>query len=196
MTSSPGRRPDRGRGADGRPGYIPDMAAARSDVIDLGRLQLARGEGKRLRLGVAPGDFDLSGEPFSLDPAQPEATLEVSHLASGGYALRLRFDASLSGRCMRCLEPALPTLEIDVREVDQPGGGEELQSPYVDAAGELDLQAWSRDAVLLALPAQVTCRPDCAGLCPICGEDLNINAHEHEREPDPRWAKLRELKLE
>jgi uncharacterized protein len=172
------------------------MAATRSDVLDLGRLRLARGEGKRLQLTVAPGDFDLSGERYALDPAQPEATLDISHLASGGYALRLRLDAQLSGRCVRCLQPAVPRLEIDVREVDQPGGGEELQSPYVSPLGELDLQAWARDAILLSLPAQVTCRPDCAGLCPECGEDLNDHPHEHERAPDPRWAKLRELELE
>lgn len=170
--------------------------AARADVLDLGRLRLARGEGRRLALAVAPGDFDLTGEPLVLDPAQPDATLDVSHMASGGYALRLRFTAALSGRCMRCLEPAVPTLEIDVREVDQPGGGEELQSPYVNPVGELDLQAWARDSIVLALPAQVTCRPDCAGLCPVCGEDLNANPHEHERAPDPRWAKLRELRLD
>ena len=79
-----------------------------------------------------------------------------------------------------------------------PGGGDELQSPYLDEAGELDLAAWARDALSLTVPDQITCRPDCAGLCPICGEDLNTAGpeHQHEREPDPRWAKLRELKLD
>jgi uncharacterized protein len=43
----------------------------------------------------------------------------------------------------------------------------------------------------------VLCRPDCAGLCPVCGEDLNAAGpdHAHEREPDPRWAALRDLNL-
>ena len=73
--------------------------------------------------------------------------------------------------------------------------GDELSSPYV-TDGELDLRAWARDALVLALPAQITCRPDCAGLCPQCGENLNEHPdHAHEREPDPRWAKLSELKL-
>ena len=62
----------------------------------------------------------------------------------------------------------------------------------------LDLHAWAHDAYALALPAQVVCREDCAGLCPECGENLNAAGpgHAHEREPDPRWAKLRELRLE
>jgi uncharacterized protein len=70
-----------------------------------------------------------------------------------------------------------------------------MSSPYVDDE-HLDLEAWTRDALSLALPTQIVCRPDCAGLCPRCGANLNDEpGHEHEPEPDPRWAKLRELKL-
>ena len=62
----------------------------------------------------------------------------------------------------------------------------------------LDLHSWARDALALTLPAKVLCRPDCAGLCPVCGVDLNHadDDHAHEREPDPRWAKLTELRFD
>ncbi len=54
-----------------------------------------------------------------------------------------------------------------------------------------------RDALALALPAQIVCRPDCLGLCSVCGANLNDDPeHAHERAPDPRWAKLSELKLD
>ena len=98
---------------------------------------------------------------------------------------------------MRCLADAEPTFEVQAREVSQPGGGEELQSPYVEA-GVLDVRAWARDALALALPTQILCRPDCAGLCAICGADLNQAGpdHVHDRPPDPRWAKLAELKFD
>ena len=98
---------------------------------------------------------------------------------------------------MRCLEDAADQLSIDAREVDQPGGGEELSSPYLDEE-QLDVSGWARDALALALPAQIVCREDCLGLCAVCGENLNEAGpeHAHEREPDPRWAALRELKLE
>jgi uncharacterized protein len=100
---------------------------------------------------------------------------------------------------MRCLEPAEVAVEVDAREVDQPSSrDEELLSPYV-TEGVLDLNAWAHDALALALPSQIRCRPDCAGLCPICGESLNDaepGAHDHPADPDPRWAKLRELKLD
>ena len=59
------------------------------------------------------------------------------------------------------------------------------------------MRAWTHDALALALPTQILCRADCAGLCPKCGVNLNEHPdHEHEPEPDPRWAKLSELKLD
>ena len=98
---------------------------------------------------------------------------------------------------MRCLEGAGHELDVDAREIDQPGGGEELSSPYVNG-DELDVKSWARDALALALPVQIVCREDCLGLCAVCGANLNEAGpdHAHEREPDPRWAALRELKLD
>jgi len=98
---------------------------------------------------------------------------------------------------MRCLEAAHPAVVVDSREIDQPGGGESLSSPYL-TADELDLGGWLRDAAALALPVQIVCRQDCLGLCAVCGENLNTAGpeHAHELEPDPRWAALRELKLD
>ena len=62
----------------------------------------------------------------------------------------------------------------------------------------LDVEAWARDALALSMPVQVLCREDCAGLCPECAANLNEAGpeHHHESAPDPRWAKLRELRLE
>lgn len=169
----------------------------RTDTFDLGGLHLSAGEGRRLTLSVAIEPLLLGGERYPVMPDLVATTLDVSRTNANGYALRLRFEATVTGPCMRCLEPADPTFEIDAREVSQPGGGEELSSPYVEDS-KLDLRAWARDALALALPATLLCRADCAGLCPICGENLNLAAsgHEHEREPDPRWAKLSELRFE
>jgi uncharacterized protein len=171
--------------------------AAPTDIFDLGRLRLSSGEGRRLTVGVRLGDFDFGGEHYGVEPALVDATLDISRMTAGGYALRLRFDAGLTGPCMRCLEPAAPVTSVDVREVHQPGGGEELTSPYVHDE-ELDVAAWAHDAYALALPAQVVCTPECAGLCPECGANLNTAGadHHHDAAPDPRWAKLRELRLD
>ena len=171
--------------------------AARTDSFDLGRLRLTSGEGRRLTLEVALDPLQFGGETYSVTPDLAEAVLDISRTTHNGHALRLRFDATLVGPCMRCLEPAQPAISVDSREIDQPGDVEELQSPYV-ADDVLDVHAWARDALALALPAQLLCREECAGLCAVCGVDLNTAGpeHAHEREPDPRWAKLSELKLD
>jgi len=171
---------------------------ARTDAIDLGSLRLTAGEGRRLDAEVAVEPFRYGGDPYRLAEGERIAVrVDISCMTARGYALRLRGRAGLRGPCMRCLRDAAPTVELDVREVDQPGGGDELSSPYV-AAEELDLRAWTRDAIALALPGQITCRPDCPGLCPECGVLLDQAGpeHGHARPPDPRWEKLRELKLE
>jgi uncharacterized protein len=169
----------------------------RTDSVDLGRLQLTSGEGRRLDVDVALGGFKFGDEHYVAQPERVEALLEVSRMTGAGLALRLRFSASLVGPCVRCLASAAPSFDVDVREINQPGGGEELQSPYLDELDVLDLTAWARDSYVLALPQQLLCRPACAGLCPECGADLNADpAHAHEREPDPRWAALRELRLD
>ena len=169
----------------------------RTDLFDLGALRLSAGEGRRAELWVEIDPFMLGGEPYPVEPALVAAHLDISRTTGDGYALRLRFRGSLAGPCMRCLEPGTPSYEVDSREVSQPGGSDELDSPYVDR-GVLDLHAWARDALALALSAKVLCREDCAGLCPRCGADLNTAGadHHHEREPDPRWAKLSELRFD
>jgi uncharacterized protein len=165
--------------------------------LDLASLRLSSGEGRRLDLPVRIEALQLGGERYGAEPDRIPARLDVSRMSGGGYALRLRFGATLTGPCMRCLKDARGEVDVDAREVNVPGGGEELSSPYVKDE-TLDLSAWARDAFALALPTQVLCREDCAGLCPVCAADLNEAGpeHQHEREPDPRWAKLRELKLE
>ncbi|MGI8623165.1 MAG: YceD family protein [Solirubrobacteraceae bacterium] len=169
----------------------------RTDSFALDRLALRSGEGRRFDLHVPVADLRFGDARYAVRPDPMPVRFDVSRTTHAGYALRLRFDAELEGPCMRCLQAASPHFEIDVREISVPGGGEELQSPYLDATGDLDLFGWTRDALALAVPDQITCRPDCAGLCPICGEDRNADpGHAHEREPDPRWAKLRELKLD
>jgi uncharacterized protein len=171
--------------------------AQRTDTFELAPLGLRSGQGRRLDLSVAVGDFHYAAQPYRVEPALVPVRLDVSRTTANGWALRLRFEASLEGPCMRCLEPAAPTFEVDTLEVNQPGGGEELSSPYVNDDEELALQQWVRDALALTLPAQITCRAECAGLCGQCGANLNEDPdHQHEAAPDPRWAKLGELKFE
>ena len=112
------------------------------------------------------GEEKRESERYTAEPEQVQVQLSISRMAGGGYALRLHFSAKVLGPCMRCLKQASPTVEVEAREVDRPGGGEELDSPYVDDE-TLDLGGWARDAFALAMPAKILCRDDCAGLCPV-----------------------------
>ncbi len=174
------------------------MAKTPTTIIDLVRLSLAHGEGARLDLPVRLDPLELGGQTYVPRGEELKTRLDVSR-PSNGYAFRLRFPVRIEGPCMRCLDPAAVETEVDAREVDQSDTeDEELRSPYV-VDDQLDLGRWAHDAAVLAIPARILCRPDCAGLCPVCGESLNdadLNDHRHDTGGDPRWAKLRELELE
>ena len=174
------------------------MAPIQKTLIDLTRLGLRSGEGKRLELPVALQPFELGGQTYLAEPPAPRVRLEVSRQA-GGFAFHLTFEVHLEGPCMRCLEPAALDLEVEAREVDQAATeDEELRSPYV-VEDELDIGRWAHDAVMLAMPTTFLCRPDCLGLCSVCGESLNDagpSGHEHEKPTDPRWAALNDIKFE
>jgi uncharacterized protein len=174
------------------------MARTPTTIIDLARLSLAHGEGTRLDLPVRLDPLELGGQTYAPAGDALKARIDVSR-PSNGYAFRLRFPFRVEGPCMRCLEDAAVEAEVDAREVDQSDtDDEELRSPYVED-DELDLGRWAHDAAILALPTQILCREDCAGLCPVCGESLNDADpadHEHDTGTDPRWSKLKELKLE
>lgn len=173
------------------------MAQA-TTIIDLARLSLSHGEGRRLDLPVRLEPLELAGQTYAVSPETVQTRIDVSR-PSGGYAFRLRFGLRIEGPCMRCLEVAALETEVDAREVAQDNtDDEELRSPYVEDE-QLDLGRWAHDAAVLTIPTQFLCRPDCAGLCPTCGESLNDADpadHEHDTGVDPRWAKLKELKLD
>ncbi len=165
------------------------------NTIDLATLALKSGEGRRLDFELIPEDLEMGGQTYGFGGESVPGQLDVSRTSSG-HAMRLRLTATLHGLCMRCLTPSEFDVEVESREIDQPGtGDEELASPYVNL-DELDIAAWAHDAIALTLPVAMLCRPDCKGLCPECGIPLNgipEDEHTHEREPDPRWAKLRDL---
>ena len=161
----------------------------------LRRLRLRSGEEQRDAVDVELEPFDLGGQRYLPVPPEVEAELVVGQ-ATTGLDLRLRFDVRLHGPCMRCLEDAVLDVAVDSREYHAaaPGEADELRSEYVQE-DQLELTAWARDAIALALPDQILHAPDCRGLCPICGKDLNREPHTHdEAVGDPRWSALEALK--
>jgi uncharacterized protein len=164
-------------------------------TLSLRTLRLRPGEEYRDEIELDLEPFELGGQRYLPVPERVPAELVVSR-ASTGTVFDLRFRVRLHGPCYRCLEDAVLELPIAAREYQatNPDGAEELTTQYV-VDDKLDLAAWARDATALELPNKILCRPDCAGLCPVCGRNLNDEPHVHEDEPvDPRWSGLAELR--
>lgn len=165
-------------------------------MFDLRTLRVRSGDQARERAEIELEPLLLGGQAYAPKPNPAPAELAVTR-ASSGTVLELAFDVRLQGPCFRCLADAELQLSLDLREYEatKPESDDE-RTEYLDD-DRLDLSAWAHDAIALALPDKILCRPDCAGLCPVCGKDLNAEPHEHvEERTDPRWAKLRELQKE
>ena len=164
-------------------------------TFDVRSVRLRSGEEYRDAREIDIPALRFGGHDYLPVPAKLEAELAVVR-ASTGTVFELRFETRLHGPCHRCLTDAVVERTISAREYQaaSPGASEELQTPYL-VDERLDLTGWARDALALSLPEKILCRPDCAGLCPVCGRDLNREPHEHaEEEIDSRWAALAELR--
>ncbi|MFL5914354.1 MAG: YceD family protein [Gaiellaceae bacterium] len=165
-------------------------------TFDLRRLRIRSGDQARERFEIELEPLLLGGQAYEPRPNPAPAELTVTR-ASSGTVLELAFDVSLEGPCFRCLTDAELPVSLRLREYEatKPESDEERTEYLADE--RLDLSAWAHDSIALELPDKILCRPDCAGLCPVCGKDLNAEPHEHADErPDPRWAKLSELQRE
>jgi uncharacterized protein len=163
-------------------------------TFNLRRLRLRPGEEYRDELEVELAPFEFGGQRYVPVPENVPAELVISR-ATTGTVFSLAFQARLFGPCYRCLGDAVLDVPIRAREYQASSPeSDELTTPYV-VADTLDVSAWARDAVALALPDKILCRADCAGLCPECGKNLNEEPHEHAEETsDPRWAALEALR--
>jgi uncharacterized protein len=165
-------------------------------TFDLRTLRIRSGDQARERVEIELEPLVLGGQSYEPRPSPVPAELAVTR-ASSGTVLELGLDVSLGGPCFRCLQDAELALELRLREYQAATPESDDERTEYLADDRLDLSAWAHDAIALALPDKILCRPDCAGLCPVCGKDLNVDPHEHvEERLDPRWAALNQLREE
>ena len=166
----------------------------RVTTLNLRTIKLRSGEQFRDEREIRLEPLELGGQRYLPVPEVVPAELTITRAASG-TVFELAFHVRLHGPCYRCLEDAVLDLPISAREYQATSpDSDELRTPYLED-DRLDLSAWAHDALALELPDKILCREDCAGLCPVCGVDLNEEPHDHgEPEPDPRWSALSELK--
>ena len=129
------------------------------------------------------GEDRRNGDVISF--ARPVTFSGTYMLADETVVLRGTARALIESRCARCLSPALTEVSVDVEEAFVRDTGEERQpgdDQYLYSGHVLELDDAVRTALLLELPSRVLCKEDCRGLCPQCGQDLNVKTCSCRRE--------------
>jgi len=169
------------------------------NVVDL--LRSAPGTTQRIPLDVA--DLPIADDVRLASPIAGEVRLSRT---SRSILVRGHVDTALAERCSRCLRPAVAPVSVDLDEEALPSIDLDSGLPLdtsadpdalrIDDHHELDLAPALRDAISLAEPIAPLCRPDCPGLCVLCGADLTDDpTHSHgDPEIDPRLAPLEALR--
>jgi uncharacterized protein len=110
-----------------------------------------------------------------------------------GILVSGRLEGTLRLRCARCLTEFERPFGVDVNEMFVERPDDDADDYPLDPQGALDLDQMVRDVVGVELPFSPLCRPDCQGLCPVCGGNRNLGECPGHDEVDPRFAVLSEL---
>jgi uncharacterized protein len=148
-----------------------------------------------------PGRIGYGNEVSQVEPLETSGSAE---LVATEIRLRGHLRTVMEVCCARCLEPTRQVVELDfdlfyrpvqtiAREEEVEIKPAELEVGFYQGQG-LMLEDALKEQVLLALPMKTICRPDCAGLCPQCGQNRNVAACGcREVSADNRWASLAEF---
>ncbi len=167
-------------------------------VVNMAGL-LGEGAGSSRDLAFDGVRLELGDEMVRAAPARVRARVSRTNR---GLLVHATATTTLAETCSRCLRPVESALEVVLDEEVLPSldlaSGMPLDTtaePEVARLSdhhELDLETLVREAILLAEPIAPLCRPDCRGLCPECGAELDDGPHEHAESPvDPRLEALR-----
>lgn len=159
-------------------------------VLDISALRRRAGEMKSIQREVpAPAGMGIEligvaeGSPIDLD-LHLESVVE-------GVLVTGTASAGLAGECARCLTRVTDEQSFDVSELYYYVGKDAEEDANWVENDTIDLEPALRDAIVLDLPFQPLCRDDCAGLCSVCGHNLNDDpSHSHDEPIDARWEKL------
>lgn len=157
-------------------------------------LELLRrpGSEKLIVVDVPPADVDLGDEERLVADSQVSVQLTCESTTDAVVVSGV-VEVSTRGVCRRCLREVEGELSIGVHETYQETRTDPDAFPIEN--DQIDLRPMIRESILLDVPEAPLCRPDCPGLCPVCGADLSTESCSCELETlDPRWSVLSELR--
>ncbi len=142
------------------------------------------GAHEEFELRVAPQDLPELGLADDL-----RVHGRLTNLGEEGIHAAIDVEGAIARECARCLAP----VRVPVRATSEETFG--ASGPWTSIVEDtLDLEPMVNEAVLLEEPLRALCRPDCAGICPTCGKDLNEGPCGcTDDEVDPRLEPLKKL---
>ncbi|WP_293555338.1 DUF177 domain-containing protein [Phascolarctobacterium sp.] len=148
---------------------------------------------KTLAYELSPAELEI--EPYVM-AIEGTVHLEGSMSNVGDVLLlQAKMQAKVQRTCGRCLKDFTGVTEAEVVEKFYPASAEHIENDaFVYDSDVIDITAPLREGLLLAEPMQALCKPDCRGLCPVCGADLNDGDCGCDRfTVDPRLAALKQF---
>jgi uncharacterized protein len=141
-----------------------------------------------------PFDIPFIHIPPDLDLITLSGSARVTRTGNG-LLVQVKMHALMMNECVRCLQDFPLPLDIDFTELYVFNADAKTDSELIlPESGRIDLRPLVREEMLLAVPINPLCDPECKGLCPICGENRNETECDHEIEAiDSRLAVLKSL---
>jgi uncharacterized protein len=165
--------------------------------VHLDDLALRSGENWERTFPLEIPPVVLGGTPYEV--RVPDGVTMWAERVAGGFLVRVTLSAMVYGPCARCLDEVRLAVRADEEEFVPTAKGGWEESDFSEFIQDLvvDVKGLAREALVLALPAQMVCSTECRGLCPYCGKDLNLGACNcGPAETDERWGRLKDLRLD
>lgn len=159
-------------------------------VLDTHELGRRPGTSLRVRRSLPAPEGLVVGLARVPEGTELDCDLQLEAVMEGVF-VTLRTSVPIVAECARCLDEIHTQIEVEAQELVAYPADDLDADTFVLDGDLLDLEPLLRDAIGLALPASIVCRPDCPGLCPQCGARLAEDPeHSHDDAVDPRWAAL------
>ena len=142
-------------------------------ALDVGNALKNPGQVYSFEAAIELPEMEILGDPVRFESIDVRG--EYFCTGDSRISLRASVTADVHTRCSRCLEPVQETLSADIDALYAKQPDPDDPDLYTFEAHALALEDAAKDALLLALPLQFFCKPDCRGLCPVCGGNLNKN---------------------
>lgn len=148
---------------------------------------------KSLAFELTAAELEISPQEMAID-GTVQLTGSISN-AGDVLLLQAEMEAKVQRTCGRCLKEFTGVTKAEVVEKFYPASAENIENDaFVYDSDVIDITEPLREGLLLAEPMQALCKPDCRGLCPVCGADLNDGDCGCDKlTVDPRLAALKQF---